>query len=195
MSMPCPLTDHLLQLLSAQPGGLSEYQLIQALRQLDWPGLADSHNLGDPLGLYRTHFILFNALYRLNDALAAQGLQLEINPLCIRLLPRTGGQDGLQQADPLRDYYLDMSQLDSTGREQVLALLDGSLQRLLDAPAIAAALECLGLAAGTPQPSAAQIRLAYRKLASQHHPDRGGCTRRLQALNDAMQTLKQHRLL
>ena len=195
MSMPCPLTRTLLQLLQQHLEGLSEHQLIQLLREQDWPALADSHNLTDPLALFRTHFILFNALYRMDAPLAALGLQLVIGPLCIRLQPRAEVPDGVRPADPLRDYYLDMGQLDSTGREQVQALLDGSLQRLQDSRRLGAALACLGFAPDTPQPAAAQLKQAYRRQVSLHHPDRGGCTVRLQQLNQAMLTLKQHHLL
>src|SRR5690554_7627948 len=46
----------------------------------------------------------------------------------------------------------------------------------------------LGFAADQPMPEAREIRLAYRRLASQHHPDRGGSTACLQQVNQAMRS-------
>lgn len=194
MSFSCTLTALLFDLLTTHHDGLSEYQLIRLLQQQAVPDFVDS-NLSDPLSLFRSHFILFNALYRLDDALVKQGLQLEISPLCIRLQPRAPQQAGLKSHNALRTYYLDMRHLDATGREQVTALLDGSLQRLQNGPAINSALTLLGLETHQTTPTAAQIRAAYRRKLSRHHPDRGGCTQRMQQLNQALSLLRQHGLL
>ncbi|MCO3066035.1 hypothetical protein FA243_29305, partial [Pseudomonas aeruginosa] len=37
-----------------------------------------------------------------------------------------------------------------------------------------------------------QIKLRYRQLVSQHHPDRGGSTARLQSINKAMEILQRY---
>ena len=36
------------------------------------------------------------------------------------------------------------------------------------------------------------IKLRYRQLVSQHHPDRGGSTARLQSINKAMEILQRY---
>jgi len=38
----------------------------------------------------------------------------------------------------------------------------------------------------------ALIKLRYRQLVSQHHPDRGGSTARLQSINKAMEILQRY---
>ena len=82
------LSDTLLTLLRAAPGGSSEYQLIQTLRADGNPHLSQ-RSLQDPLVLFRTHFLVFNALYRLRERLwREQAGHLEISPLRIRLLRR-----------------------------------------------------------------------------------------------------------
>lgn len=188
------LPAFLLQQLRLQPEGLSEYQLISLLREQQWPLFAEA-DLREPLSLFRTHFTLFNALYRLDEQLMADQLQLDISPLCIRLLPRSAGRPELARTDPLRSYYLDLQQLEDTDREQVAAMLDGSLARLQGKDEQKVALTCLGFAADQQLPTAAEIRQAYRRMASRHHPDRGGCHQRLQQINQAMALLKQHRLV
>lgn len=187
------LPGFLLQQLRLQPEGLSEYQLINLLRQQQWPLFAEA-DLRDPLSLFRTHFTLFNALYRLDEQLVADQLQLDISPLCIRLLPRSASQPELTRTDPLRSYYLDLQQLNETDREQVAAMLDGSFSRIHEKDEQTAALACLGFVGVQPLPTAGEIRQAYRRLASRHHPDRGGCNQRLQQINQAMALLKRHQL-
>ncbi|WJW76113.1 DNA-J related domain-containing protein [Thiohalobacter sp. IOR34] len=172
--------------LRAHPQGLGEYALLQALRESD-AGLVPER-LDDELSLFQTHFLLFHCLYRIDQRLSRMGEgRLEIGALCIRLLPSTTGDasQALGSPDPLRDYYLDLANLD-TGREEVNRLLDGFWRRYLRQDARAEALAVLGLEAGADE---AAIRQRYRRLAMQHHPDRGGDAARLQEINAALATL------
>lgn len=187
------LPAFLLEFLEKHPAGLSEYQLICQLRELAWPGYANA-SLNDPLQLFRCHFTLFNALFRLDNMLVQKQLQVQIDPLCIRLMPRSVSAPAVSCDNPLRNYYLDISQLDSTDREQVTAMLNGTLQRIQQRDLVGNALLCLELSAELPTPRAADIRKNYRRLASLHHPDRGGSTRRIQELNDAYAVLKKQGL-
>jgi len=98
------------------------------------------------------------------------------------------GQDALAEADPLRDYYLDLANLDATGEAEVERLLADFWQRFAGADERAAALAVLGLADPV---DAATIKQRYRELVMRHHPDRGGDTRRLQELNEAMAWLER----
>lgn len=182
------LPEKLLELVQQQPLGISEFALIEQLREQNWPGFAKA-SLREPLSLFRTHFILFHCLYLLDERLAEQGLQLQIHCLSIRLLERLPGQPALAATDPLRSYYLDLQNLADTDAEQVAQILDGSLRRIHGQDELAQALAVLGFAPSQ-QPSAAQIRTSFRQLVSRHHPDRGGDTAELQKVNQAMAIVK-----
>lgn len=186
------LSDTLLGLLRAAPGGISEYQLIQTLRAERNPHLSQ-RSLQDSLVLFQTHFRVFNALYRLRDRLWAERAgHLEISPLCIRLLPYQAGSQALSESDPLRDYYLDMDQLRATTQADVEHLLDSFWKRLDSGGD--QKLDALRLFELDQEPALdlARIRLRYRQLVSRHHPDRGGSTERLQSINAAMDVLQRH---
>ncbi len=187
------LSQYLLQQLQLHPQGISEYQLLKQLRKQPWSWFSDS-DLRDPLSLFRSHFLLFHLLYKLDAQLAEQDMQLQIHTLSIRLLTRTPGQPGLATRDPLRSYYLDLQQLADTDRAQVEAMLNGSLQRFHNQDELAQALAVLGLASHN-QPSAQQIRTSFRQLVSKHHPDRGGDTAQLQRINQAMSVIKNQGLI
>lgn len=53
------LLTTLQRVLQSNPAGLSEYQLIQQLKQLQQP-LFIGANLSDVLSLFRTHFFAFS---------------------------------------------------------------------------------------------------------------------------------------
>mgnify|MGYP006172109141 CR=1 FL=1 len=91
------LTEQVLQLLQAAPDGIAEYTLIQQLKDRH-SGHIPNLPLADKLVLFRTHFLLFNALYRLRERLwQEQTHLLEISPLCIRLLPYQAGSAALSE--------------------------------------------------------------------------------------------------
>jgi DnaJ-domain-containing protein 1 len=186
------LSDTLLRLLRAMPGGSSEYQLIQTLRADGNPHLSQ-RSLQDPLVLFRTHFLVFNALYRLRERLwQEQAGHLEISPLSIRLLPYQTGSQGLSESDPLRDYYLDMNQLHATTETEVEQLLDSFWKRLDSGDDQTRDALRLFELEQEPTLNLARIRLRYRQLVSRHHPDRGGSTEHLQSINAAMEILERH---
>ncbi|VXC60202.1 DNA-J related protein [Pseudomonas sp. 8Z] len=185
------LAEQVLQLLQSSPDGLSEYALIQQLKERHSGHLPDLP-LTDKLVLFRTHFLLFNALYRLRDTLWQQGTHLlEISPLCIRLLPYQAGSEALSERDELRDYYLDMSQLQGTDERDVERLLTSFWTRMQGGEEKLAALQLFELDDDTPL-DLARIKLRYRQLVSLHHPDRGGSTQRLQSINKAMEILARY---
>lgn len=180
-----------IQILEQHPAGITEYQLIQELRKQELEVFVKA-DLQEPLSLFQTHFLLFHLLYQLRDQLHAQQLAtLEIHTLSIRLTPWREGAEGLCVQDKLREYYLDISQLESTDREAVEELLSFSQLRLSQQDSAQEALIALGFAAAPSTPCAQQIQTRYRQLVSQHHPDRGGCTVQVQALNSAYETLKK----
>ncbi len=173
-------------ILQAHPAGLSEYELMGLLREAGFFAFLGPAP-ADPKALFCAHFLLFHALYRLADrASAARSARLEIGPLCIRWLPHSEGEGALGRPDTLRDYYLDLTNLQATTAQDVEALIASFWRRLGRRERRVGALAELGLADPVDD---ATIRRAYRRLAMQHHPDRGGDTARLQAINAAVAAL------
>ena len=64
------LEARLLDLLAAHPAGLSEHELLKKLRASD--PLFAGFSAREPLKLFRGHYLLFHALYRLRDLLAGE---------------------------------------------------------------------------------------------------------------------------
>ena len=186
------LTEHVHQLLREAPAGLGEYQLIQQLKDRHCTHIPNLP-LTDRLVLFRTHFLLFNALYRLRDQLwATQSSYLQISALNIQLLPYQPGSAELSEHDPLRDYYLDLSQLSDTDEQDVAKLLLSFWSRMHGGEEKQAALELFELAESAETLAFSTIKHRYRQLVSQHHPDRGGSTERLQSINKAMEILERY---
>ena len=185
------LAEQVLQLLQNAPGGLAEYALIQQLKSRH-SGHLPNLPLTDKLVLFRTHFLLFNALYRLRDRLwQEQTHLLEISPLCIRLQPYRAGSSALSERDELRDYYLDMSHLQSTDERDVERLLTSFWTRMQGGEEKRAALELFELDDSRAL-NLGLIKQRYRQMVSLHHPDRGGSTERLQSINLAMEILERY---
>lgn len=185
------LTEQLLELLQACSQGCSEYELIQQLKARHSRHIPDLP-LTDRLVLFRTHFVLFNALYRLRDQLwAEQRGHLQISALCTCLLPYQAGCAGLSEHDPLRDYYLDVQHLRETSASDVDKLLASFWTRLQGGDEKHAALELFELHEEQ-HLDLHTIKYRYRQLVSLHHPDRGGSTGRLQSINQAMEILQRY---
>ncbi|MEH6566533.1 MAG: DNA-J related domain-containing protein [Halopseudomonas sp.] len=192
--LPPGFESELLAMLRAAPEGLGEYQLIGQLAERYPESLfAEPGALRDPLRLFQLHFLLFHLLYRLADELAEQGQALSINTLSICLQPRETATPGLVTDDPLRRYYLDWRQWRDTHAEDVQHLLDG-FWRQQGRPQVAAgevqqALQVMDLQEPT---DARAVKQRYRALVRVHHPDRGGSTERVQAINQAMLILERY---
>lgn len=89
--------------------------------------------------------------------------------------------------DALRAYYLDISHLEKTDKQDVLKMLDTFWLRFTRFDQRAEALAALGLVDPV---NDLEIKRHYRQLAMQHHPDRGGEMGKLQAINAAMSRLE-----
>lgn len=193
--LPAGFDHFVLSCLADAPGGIDEFSLIKALGA-HFPDtmFAEPGALRDPLLLFQTHFLLFHALYRLSDNLTGQGLELQVHALSIRMLPRgrTGQQRALlREADPLRSYYLDWEQWLTTQGEDVERLLKGFSQggARVSRQEVSAALGVFELKEPV---DARRIKQRYRELMSQHHPDRGGSTDRVQDVNEALLILQRY---
>nr|MBF0681528.1 molecular chaperone DnaJ [Pseudomonas sp.] len=197
------LAEQILVLLREQPEGCSEYQLIQQLKRRHSTYIPNLP-LHDKLVLFRTHFLVFNALYELRDRLwQANSHNLQISPLCIQLQPYTAAASGVTEPDPLRAYYLDMTNLRDTDEEEVERLLASfwsrmrggyaeGLPEVLDPEQKRAALELFELEQEGSSLDLPMIKRRYRQLVSIHHPDRGGSTTRIQSINLAMEILQRY---
>ncbi len=182
-------SQKLRQVLRAHPAGISEYDLIKWL-EADGQAGFDKDCLRTSLSLFQTHFLLFHSLYLLRDELREE--YLDINPLRIQLTSFSAGHrsgNTIGTHDRLRDYYLDLKHLENTRDNDVDALLNRFWRRFSSNDARLAALDVLELQDPVDWPT---IKAQHRRLAMQHHPDRGGDVSRLQAINAAMNTLAQN---
>lgn len=181
------------KLLKTYPEGIGEHFMLKELAKIGTINL-EKDTFSNPTKLFRTHFFLYNALYQLRDKLwrEARG-HLEISVTRIKLLPYNPGKSGLAEHDPMRDYYLDLDMLEKTTKEDIDAALKSFWKRLNEETILSCgglqekALETLGLKQGC---RADDIKIAYRRLAMRHHPDRGGKIENLQKINEAMEVLR-----
>lgn len=184
-----PLVVPILDFLRRRSGPVSEHDLILQLRpQLDrLPGLAASSQLA----LFQTHFLVMNALYRLQQDLLADGIYLRISPLAITLEPVSdSGDSELREVSdqPLSEYYLDFAHLNETDEADVESLLGQFWQHYFARDNAAGALAVLDLPADADW---SQVQGRYRKLAAQYHPDRGGDTREFMQVREAYEILRR----
>lgn len=177
----------LLELLGQFPDGISEYELFNRLSALNY---SDYHERArrTSLGLFRAHFALFHALYGLRDRLwDARRAHLDIGATCIRLSTYQSQSSELpSRPDPLRDYYLDARHLQDATAADVEQLLGRFWRRFGAGDQREQSLRVLGL---NDPVDDATIKQTYRRLAMQHHPDRGGNEQRLQEINAAVTSL------
>lgn len=187
------LFEDLIEVLRSFPQGVNEHTL---LKTLDEKGtiILEEDTFSDNVKLFRTHFLLYNALYQLRDDLWSKGKgHLEITSVRLVLLPYSPGHPALQEHDPMRDYYLDLDMLEKTTQQDIDTALNNFWKRLHEESIFtggglrAKALQTLGLGEGA---SSKDIKLSYRRLAMQHHPDRGGSAEKLQVINEAMEVLR-----
>ena len=171
--------------LKKSPQGLSEYDLLEALKAQGYFEFLSSPTLPDEL--FQAHFLLFHALYLLQaKLLEQQSAILEIHTLKIVLSPYAQAEQGLQQNDQLMAYYLDLANLENTSEDDVYQLLASFWNKMNNFENRDAALAELGLK----DPVADKdIKQEYRRLIMQHHPDRGGSTEKIQKLNDVIKSL------
>jgi hypothetical protein len=176
-----------LELLAERVEGYSEYELLKALAEREMIDYGAEQSR-DSLALYRAHFLLFHVLYRLRDQLRAERRgDMEINPLRIRLQQyATRESSALDVADPLRAYYLDWNNCARTTGADVNRMLGRFWIKHVRNDRRAEALSVLGLSDPVDDDT---IKQTYRRLAMQHHPDRGGDGNQLREINAAVSCL------
>ncbi|MDH5435430.1 MAG: DnaJ domain-containing protein [Gammaproteobacteria bacterium] len=185
-SAPVIPAQTLLDILGKHPEGISEYDLISQLKT-ETDEIIIPERLDDTQALFKLHFLLFHTLYLLRDQLhAKEEGHLEISPLKINLLPYIKGTTAISTHDPLRDYYLDLTELESTSEQDVYDLLASFWTKFSNQEGRDGALAKLGLEDPVDDIT---IKKRYRELAMQHHPDRGGEKEQLQIINEAVSIL------
>lgn len=183
-----PLLPFVLRALRETPTGLSEYELLKRIESAGAP--LPSEAADSNLALFQKHFLLMNALYRLQQSLwDEEQLWLSISPLHIALIApdaATAQTLSMGEGTALRDYYLDWQQWLATDGAAVEALLAGFWQRFHAHDGRAAALVVLQLEADADWSS---IKQQYRRLAAATHPDRGGDGAQFLAIREAYEVL------
>lgn len=189
--------------LLAESQALNEHELIQRLQQAPYE-LFSASALSGSLRLFQTHFIVFNALYRLREKWREEQLyELSIHTLKIekRALPELDDMDTdaadmrVGQHDALASYYLDWAHFEKTRVEDVDALLDGFWQSFSagnEAPTsaeVVSACEVMDVPSDI-QVDAGLLKKRYRQLLHQHHPDKGGTHEQVQRVKWAYSILQ-----
>ena len=186
-----PLLEPILQ---RHPDGLSEYELLNQLaEQSPFFAKSDSNSSSQELSLFQRHFLLFHCLYLIEQQhRAKQSGILVISALEIRLHPYRE-ENEINQADaalitpdPVRNYYLDITQLQATSEHDLDEMLGRFWLALARNDIRDETLALLGLSDPVDDMT---IRKRYRQLVMQHHPDRGGDVETIQQLNAAISNL------
>ena len=168
-----PLVIPILEILKNTQENISEYELIRKLEQqgIEYPLKDEPYDVT----MFKKHFMTMNALYYLQMELITEGYYLLITPLKIKIEiinPLVESASLAKDADiKLRDYYLDWQHFDKTTPQEVKALLSGFWKKYfaVEKREHALAILCLDAEVGWDE-----IQQAYRRLARQHHPDKGG---------------------
>ena len=204
-----PFKVLILRLLREADSTLSEHQLIMLLRahQQSWPCMADEPQLA----LFQVHFLTMNALYQLQGELWRESIYLQVGPLAIGFVDVFPGDSSGDNSDnsfgnragegkvlssdiaeeKIRAYYLDWSNYEATDSDDVQRLLSSFWSRYMSEDQQSQAYAVLEL-----EPDAAwpQVQKSYRRMASQHHPDRGGNAQRFLEVRGAYELLSRRQV-
>ena len=186
--------------------GISEFSLITRLKQSP-QSLFDEQSLRDPLLLFKTHFVLFHALYRLREKWQADNTgYLDIHALNIQLQEPTGpctsslgskptDASDVGEHDALAAYYLDWRNFEETQRGEVDTLLDefwnkmqqGGVQTYSQVE-VDNAHTTLNMTKSD-DISLSVLKKRYKKTLQRAHPDKGGSQEEAQAVINAYHLL------
>ncbi len=179
----------ILNLLREASSAYTIHGLIEHLQQhAELSALFERHGLTD---LFRINFLVMNALFQLQDELRNENLWLDISSLHIALATMQSEQTVLPASqvgsEKLREFYLDWSNCESVTDSEVQGLLDDFWQFYYRQDKQRSACEVLGVA---PDIEEGELRQVYRRLAQQHHPDRGGDARDFIRIREAYELLR-----
>lgn len=172
-----------------------------------------------PLDLYRNHFALFHLLYRLQEEFYQEGVYLHVHFMriflaeypvsgkCRYYIDDTGrfcGEDCVGEDDyclfhrkrvgksaletlSVKYFYLDRDNFDRLDEKTAEAFLQGAWELLTRYREYEKSLSVLGI---TGAPDLITVKRNFRRLAMEHHPDRGAEShRRFNEINRAYRLL------
>ncbi len=179
-----------LQLNPVQPS-MQEYELLSQMRAEGFLALCEADNYW--VALFRKHFLMRHCLYRVNANWAGQGRRLLLGPVSIELVVAadTNGEN-LPSEDltyqALADYYGDLTHWLAATEETCRTFVDDFFKRFAAFNEAESHLSCLGL----PKDAVWGVVLQrYRRLAQQHHPDKGGDAELFLTYTRAFEALKR----
>lgn len=169
------LRNDIQNFIDSHPDGFKEFALMKDLEQHN--STIQKLEGNDELTLFKKHFLIMNALYKLQDFYhREQGKTLLISATKIEFAEYTAGTSSKHLSPDnsnakLKAYYLDWSNLVDMDQESVEKLLDDFWSKFFALDERKEALELLGLASTA---SEKEIKSKFKYLAAQRHPDRGG---------------------
>lgn len=170
-----PLIDEIFCLLIRQPIW-KVHTLASALSETNHIKALDDDPQKD---LFKRNFLVMNALYQLQLQLVPD-YHLRIASLHIELV-NTPSHTALLQAEPLRDYYLDWHNYD-TSNDEIAALLDNFWQHFGQQTSVNTTKKLTPLQHQEIRErwnlntgySLKDVQKRWRQLALKHHPDKQG---------------------
>lgn len=172
--------------LQEHPQGFKEYDLIDFLNKKH---IFHNKNIkkSPSLQIFQKHFLLFHVLYLISEKLIKhKSGSLKISPLLIQKLDHVDAETEIGEFDPLRDYYMDINNMKKATEETVEGLLTSFWEQFLNNDQRKKALDTLGLCDPVDDH---EIKSNYHRLANTHHPDKGGDSEKIQAINKAYAAL------
>jgi len=169
----------------------SEHALIQHLKNENIAPFSE-FRLQQSKDLFSAHFLTKHALYHLQNRYhQEQSYLLDISAVRIVRSPYYINEghcsDGsVTKHDSLKDYYLNIQHYFETDEDEVNILLNSFWQKFLAQDDKQEALAELELPDDADYPA---IKKKYRILAQQHHPDKGGCSKKFVRINAAKKLL------
>ncbi len=155
--------------------GFKEFELMKHLEENN--DCIKSVDGTDELSLFKKHFLIMNALYKLQDCYWEEDkARLHISATRIYLKKFTDGDTYVHPSTDnsnakLKEYYLEWSNLIEMSQQSVEQLLDEFWIKYYAIDKRSDALKLLGLSA---QASHKEIKTKFKNLAARHHPDKGG---------------------
>lgn len=177
--------------LREQNAPVGEYELIQ---HLNIAGYFAAFERDSPnVRLFKKHFITRHCLYSLQQdlepcwSLRLGAVEIHLQPIEPTAIGR--GVDIAENADgALRNFYLDLTQLEQADENSVGDLLKGFWERFYAWQSGTEAYQVLELQPGASQ---ADIQLAYRRAIQRAHPDMGGSAEEFDRVRSAYEILKK----
>lgn len=188
------------QYLLSRP--LQKINEVELMRLLEQQGCFEGlQSLAPMLLLFAKHFFVRRSLYALAPELSQPVLSgrehaytlafdiagVQLNP-CAPASLASGAQLSLSKDHLIAEFYGDIDQLLSADEHSVTDLLAGFWRRYAAFERGEGAYAVLGI---PPDADWETIRMAYRKLAAQSHPDKGGTAAEFATIKAAYDDLKQ----